>query len=542
MSSFAGYAVGSEVELALPLWLPQQPVGTSESDASKPSSIPSKLSLSELSGKQEQNAIVESHPRQSSACPEVHATLPLGVLLIAGAITVAWITRESADSGAAEAARSCGLFVQFCGMTNYSIVFLEAYRLSKALLHDAAFSGQLIGIYMGASCFGGLITSTMLWGTPDLWKTKPRQVLLGSQILNIVGFCIYAWVNSYLTYNVVDTLEESKIFSTALLFARVCSGIGHGISATLLQISFAHLTPAEERPAQMTRFLFVCTLGIGLGPMIAAGLNLLDFCDAAHPMHFELIGQSQLVLAAMALFSMLIFYPHLDDVHDYVGEVGSAANSPSPDSSTLQTVILVGCMICTFVRAMVTSGVEGATSLLLETEYGFPQTDIGIIIGGTFLFCLPMKCMIDLTRKHMSVFQWIRLLSCISIVGSIILFRRMWYGLVIADVLLFPSLYLSDGMVRGVMQQNALPSGTCLDQTGTTFWAMVVNSLGRFMGPWFARWLLQRVQQTGYAILQVLLAVAFWAIFEFMIVTPIRHLEEIRCPEVAHPPKQTDSK
>jgi hypothetical protein len=469
-------------------------------------------------------------------CPRIHDTVPLGVLFLALALTVAWLIYVTSESDVAESARSTGLFIQWCGMTSYSIVILDAYQLAKTLHHDAAFSGQLIGLYMAATAVGGLITSSMLWYYPDVWKMYGRLVLLLGQAFNITGFCTYAWITSYVSYNVINTPGEHETLSAALLFARVNSGIGHGIGATLLQVSFAHLTPVQDRPAQMTRFMFVNTLGIGLGPMIAAGMRMMEFCPLGQPPGFELVGLAQIVLSGASLISVLVFYPNLKDFASTVEADDCRAAEQSPRSGILQRLIVIGCMLSTLVRAMVTSGVEGATSLLLEISYGFPRHVIGIIIGATFLACFPVKLAMDSRRSRLTVYHWIRGLCGISVIGALLLFRRDWAWLITADVLLFPSLYLGDGMLRGVMQQFALPTGSILDQTGTTLIAMILNSVGRFLGPWVARLLLEDVNQTGYAALQVFLAILFWVVFELMIVRPVKALPE-QTGEV--PPEET---
>jgi len=451
-----------------------------------------------------------------ASCPRVHALFPAGVLLAMLMLALTWRMHACSNSDIAEKARTISLFVQFCGMSTYSIVILESYQLSKALGHDAEFSGQVIGIYMAAAAFGGLIMSLVLWYHPDIWKLRARELLLFTQMGGMIGFSMYAWVTSYVTYNSIDTADGANDLSNALLLARVISGIGHGIIAFLLQVTFAHITPAHERPIQMTRFWFVCTLGIGVGPMIAAGMRLLDFCHVqpAHTPRFDLVGLGQLVLAAVSLCSVFLFFPKLDDVEDFVATDSCAVTS---GSAPVNRLFFCGCMLNTTVRAIVTSGVEAATSLLLETQFGFSQQDIGVMIGATFLCCLPAKAALDYSRQRTTVSQCTRALCGLSIFGCCFLFRRSWYCLLFADALLFPSLYLSDGIVRGLMQQYALPPGSLLDQTGTTLWSMLLNNTGRCLGPWVARGLLQKVNQSAYAGLQLFLALVFWVVFETII-------------------------
>merc|ERR1719487_1176878 len=111
--------------------------------------------------------------------------------------------------------------------------------------------------------------------------------------------------------------------------------------------------------------------------MIGAAMWMLDFCDRNHPPGFELVGYAQLVLAFASFFCLLVFYPSLDSVRDFDDHHDDAAG---PSKSTPQRVIVCGCLMLTLARALVTSGIEGGTSFLLETSYEFPQLDIGLII------------------------------------------------------------------------------------------------------------------------------------------------------------------
>jgi len=461
------------------------------------------------------------------SCPRIYLAIPLGTFCLILSVVMAWhgFTKSDAMSSS-ELARRVGLFAQFCGLSNYSIIIIEAYQLSQKLHRGAGFSGRLIGTYMATAVVGSLITSGLLRVSPTIWKTNARQVFVIAQILSMIGFFLYASVTSYMTHNDLSNPEHVQYLATTLLAARATSGAGQGMSSTLLRVTFAYTVPKHERPAQMTIFALVSTLGIGLGPIVAACLRLLDFCPAGGPPRYELTGLAQFMSSGFALIGVIAFYPRLDDVEDFSQDSNLASLRLGPEPSyTKQTCIVCGCILTTFLRAMVTSGVEGATSLLLETEYKFELYQIGIIIGATFLCCLPFKFMMDHIRERFTVFEWIRALCSMSFVGSCLLFRRSWQSLVLADVLLFPSLYLSDGMLQGLMQQHALPDGKLFDQTGSTFLAMLLHSAGRFFGPWIARILLDKVNQTGYAALQIMLVVAFWVIAEILVIKPAGAVE-----------------
>lgn len=467
-----------------------------------------------------------SSPSANAArCAQSYLAPPLGVLFLGLVALIAGQQYGNSEGlSTAELARSVGLFAQMCSLMSYSILIIEAYQLSKALQHDAAFSGQLIGMYMAASVIGSLVMAQLMRSYPDMWKMQARQVFLLSQLLGISGFSIYSAVTSYMAYLPLITPEATQSLSIFLLVGRAVAGAGQGISSTLLQVTFAHTTPVKERPVQMTRFVFVSTLGVGVGPLVAALMHLLDFCPEGGSPRFELVGHAQLVLAGAALFVILMYYPRLHDVEDF-SEDALAGAQLQESTRGPQTVIVCGCLLNTFLRAMVVSGVEGATSFLLESEYKFALHEIGIIIGLTFLCCIPVDFLIETGRPMLSTFSWIRVLSGASLLGTSLLFRYTWQSLIYADIVLFPSLYLSDGILKGVMQQYALPMGSSFDQVGTTFWAKLLNSAGRFLGPWVARYLLETINQTGYAVLQVVLTLAFCIILEVMVILPARTVE-----------------
>jgi MFS family permease len=388
----------------------------------------------------------------------------------------------------------------------------------------ATFSAQLVGIYAISAVFGGSIMAIILKAYPVVWKSNSKQILLLAQLVRLVGSCVFSWVSTQVIHTAVHTADESHILSLGLVISRVMSGLVQGFCAQLLQVSFAHLTPLIDRPSQMVRFSYTNILGIGLGPMIVATMRILHVCPSEKHPGSVIIGLSQLALSLAPTVAVAMYYPRLDDVDDFMETESFEAQVASRSSTTLvlQKVVLIGCMIDTFLCALVTSAVEGATPLLLETEYGWHPNHIGIIIGAVILCCYPARTFIDLFKRRLNAFQWIKLFCCISIVGSSFLFRRDWRCLIMADILLYPSLYLKNGMVTGLMQQYALPSGSKLDQNLTTFWAMLITSLGRYIGPCIARSLLDRGNQNSYAMLQLFYMGVFWIVFELMVVKSIQ--------------------
>lgn len=467
------------------------------------------------------------HDTYAEACPKASTTLPLGALFIFAGLVLAQLHRMTSEHSVPEQARSVGLFLMFTGMTNYSMFILDSYHLAEAIGQDASYSGELLGIYFAASGTGSLVMSLLLWVWPPLWKTQPRRILGLTQLITVAGCCIYAWIASYIAYRKVHFVAEVQLLRVWLLVARALCGAGQGLSSSLLQVSFARLTPAPQRPAQMTRFLFSVTLGIGLGPIIVSFMSMLNFCpgvldDSVTNLatDFEVLGITQLVFASISLGSVLMFYPDLQEAADFV----ETSQAPPQDKVVKQKVIILACMVNILMRALISSGVEAGTAMLLEEDYR--NRDVGIIIGVAFLVCLPIKLLIDWEKVRLSVFQWIRLFCGVSLIGTVVLLHRSRLALIFSTVLLFPSLYLSDGMIRGLAQQHAAPTGSCLDQTGTTLLMMLTIAAGRFCGPWVSRTVLQKTNQTYFAMLQIVLSSIFWLVYEAAVVKPAQAMHE----------------
>merc|ERR1719375_1633822 len=85
----------------------------------------------------------------------------------------------------------------------------------------------------------------------------------------------------------------------------------------------------------------------------------------------------------------------------------------------------------------------------------------------------------------------------------------------LADAILFPSLYISDGLVMGIMQQHLLPRGSFWDANYTGLWyGVFAIGIGRSVGPPAARWLITQGGQNEYAVLQVVICSTFLLLFE----------------------------
>ena len=91
-------------------------------------------------------------------------------------------------------------------------------------------------------------------------------------------------------------------------------------------------------------------------------------------------------LGLASIFSVTILYPkYFDGVAD---EQQDAVRGQACGIGPFDVRVLMVCMflLMTALRGFVVSGLEAATSLLLQAQYSWDTTSIGLAIGVCFLF------------------------------------------------------------------------------------------------------------------------------------------------------------
>merc|ERR1712100_520295 len=79
--------------------------------------------------------------------------------------------------------------------------------------------------------------------------------------------------------------------------------------------------------------------------------------------------------------------------------------------------VVVGCLMMSTIRAFVCSGLEGATSLLLEATYHWDERSVGLAISATALCMIPLKTLHNVLHDRLTVTAWIRIMSLSAVFG-----------------------------------------------------------------------------------------------------------------------------
>jgi len=165
--------------------------------------------------------------------------------------------------------------------------------------------------------------------------------------------------------------------------------------------------------------------------------------------------------------------------------------------------------------------------MLLETEYGWSQDAIGIVIGLCFLCCIPVKSLYDRMQQKLLTTTWIRLSNMVAVMGSLLLFRCICeflrlqhhcaFVLLLGDACLFPSLFLSDALTAGTMlkSEHTMPEGSRFDVKHMMLYRFIfMAGIGRNLGPSLARLVIAAGGQDNYASQQFICSMSFIFLFE----------------------------
>lgn len=417
-----------------------------------------------------------------------------------------------------ETARTIGCYFALVDSIIFTMVIPDSYDLTKSLGGGATLSGAMIGAHKFGTALGALSFFVLIQYVPNVWRFQTRSTFLVCVVFNLVGTGTYTLIAEAANGRLGDNgLRE--LLLVGLFMGRIINGCGSGIRLMLTRTHIARLTPADERPAQQARFLFSITLGMGLGPILAAAVKYSDMCSGGLQPRFEPVGLAGVTLSCCQLVSTM-FYRPVTEATDLLQQEESAVRNGSLKESDIQwrKRIIWCCLAFSAVRGLCVSGVESATALLLEVNFHWDRMLVGVTIGMAFLTCIPIRILYKSYRTQFTTKRWIQLLLMGSTLGAVLLFRcPQWIHrgnetisaivLLLGDALLFPCIFLSDGLVQGLIVQHPLPREISrLDLNGVNLLnTLCLDGFARVVGPPLSRFHVAHHGQNIYAAQQLFL-------------------------------------
>lgn len=429
------------------------------------------------------------------------------------------------------------LLGMFSSLLQYSIVIPESNDVAESVGRHAAFSGKVIGAY-----FVGHIISMVSWYifskiNPDGWLNYGKPLVAVSLLVNSAG----AWCYSYL---VVTRSVTPQVIAALLMSVRVLSGIGSGSFLFMNQICVITLVSRAEITGKMANFYLASVMGIGMGPLIAAGMRefgeSIGHCSSSL---FELSPMISAVLSTVICVLVLCRYPDLAETPASSMDTARAYRySETPSRELLElsdpeaplkkyslSALVFFCILLDSVRSSVVSGLEAATAQLLQHPYGYSRRSLGTIVGCSFLVLIPAKFGHGALSWALKEATWIRLTAYVALVGAALLLHNVCdvlhlpdrglcpAMLILGSTILYPCLYLSSVLVVSIMVRNVSQSNTMAAST-VTVCNVVARESGRALGPVIARFQVAQGGQDYYAMQQIALCMLFVVVFECYLV------------------------
>jgi len=418
-------------------------------------------------------------------------------------------------------AQTIACFFALVDNISFAIVIPDSYSLVMGLGGTPALSGISVGICKFGMAFGALLTFALMRKRPSAWQTHGRCIWLVCASLDVAGATMYAFVCWHASGHLPMKNGWSKLLLTQLLGGRLLLGMGGGMRMMMARTLICHVNDKMDRARHMEHFVFSIMLGLGLGPLISSGVKTLDmqFCDFEHR-RFEVVGLVSLSLTCSQLV-MALRYPSLDDagIKDY----GTDRISDSDAEANEENKAIVWlCLAFAMVRGVVVSGMEVGTSMALETEFNWSPRWIGAAVGLAFLTSIPVKMLHNHLGYRLRPVWWMLLLLLVSLPGCCCLFRvptewldgwdprwSMWLQtamLLCGDAIVFPCVFLSDGLNQGIMFQHLMNAGGLWLNVNwvSLIQTLLVDGLARSLGPPLARGAMHIHGRNHYALQQLL--------------------------------------
>ncbi|CAJ1356443.1 unnamed protein product [Effrenium voratum] len=368
-------------------------------------------------------------------------------------------------------------------------------------------SGLLVGIFMTGGMVGNALMTAALHLWPDTWQ-KLRSWLRWCLFCDVCSAVCYVLVLQHVAF-----LGSWALF--CLLLCRFCGGLGMGSTGQLAAVVIAQVTKAEELPNQMQRLQFWQSLGLGMGPPVAAcALWAYDALPWQLGTRRAAACGVLVLLQALTALAVARCPAHLAPVGSPPPQSGSKISSGG------RSHLIGACWLLCALRGYAVAGAEVGTAVLLETGYGWTSRSIGLMIGWAFIASVPLRFAYTRLKDRLSTGLWIRVMSLCAIAGTCFLFSSasaVGLNLVLADLIIFPALYLGEGLTRGLMMQMVQDQAAVSVNTAS-FVAIAINNLARTLAPWLARFSISAGQpeegQNLFAWGQLLCCVLFLIVFE----------------------------
>jgi len=444
---------------------------------------------------------------------------------------------QSQPTSVVDRVQGYALSDRFFGNFIYSIVLPDSFGLSSLMGESATYSGWIIGIYKGLSLLGLAFSLSFCSVHNKAWIRNIYPCMVTGKVMALAGSVMFLFIVTYR-----DAVPHAKHW---ILFSRAVAGTGYGIGMIPVELIFVHTTTSEERPVMLSNAVFNVTLGIGLGPLFASVTrHLYVVISGSSEGALEAVMCLPLVASLVGLIAIFFVaggeeYIKAPDVDESSAVV--AVPFVEKSDYTPRRIGILTCALVVGIRAAICAGLEAATAMILERDYAWSKSTVGIGIGLSFMVSVPGRMLFMYLKDRLSIIESIRLNMVVSFVASVFLFKSVesvvimnggvpGFGLLSAGAILYCAIYQVSGLIEGIMTTFALPTGSFFTVDNVIVLKLIMlDSIGRTFGPPLARLLVEaggkESGQDCYAWQQMAMTLAASLLTEAVL---LRSMDEIR--------------
>lgn len=456
--------------------------------------------------------------------PIARVVLVVVFLLLVVLCLTAWaVFRRKNMPPAQRAVLVTSLINPFLDSVNYTSFVIDSLPLAHALGTDAEFSGWMISVFK-VGTFAGMICIWLLFQKLPVEKACRwvRSLAVGAVTVMIFSTAMYAGLIWSLSRESGSVDPEWKWWVIGLRFL-LGSALGFSFLTPWVTTMF---TPQKDRSQAFVQLGLVLCMGASFGCFLAAAAHFL--LDAFVPPLLSL-PLALLVLQALFFIIVAVEFPSLD-VADAMPASGDSTPGNTSKGAVTAKLFIVACLLFGSLRRFGVSSVEAASSMILEHEYGWSFSSVGIAIGATFLVSIPSIYLYHMLKKRGCDEMWFLrgcLLACI--LGLVLMLhstcdlllatkRKLCSFLLLSgDSLFLPSMMMANFLTDGMMMSSAQTDGWFKRENVIIANIFFGDGIGRAFGPPYSRMTLDQLGRDSYVGTQFLICVAALVIIELAV-------------------------
>mmetsp|Transcript_45121 Transcript_45121/g.107294 ORF Transcript_45121/g.107294 Transcript_45121/m.107294 type:complete len:588 (+) Transcript_45121:131-1894(+) len=441
--------------------------------------------------------------------PEAHHFL-VTTLRLLGIVAVGYAAMAAAhawvwSTSPSEAARTkwqlqvevyCDSFIN--GMTTTSMAPL-ALPISQSLGHGEQFSGLMMSSFAMVTILGSGLGSFL---APRLSPYSKRYVIAFSISCGVLALTIQGLITQGVL--VFATVPRRDIIFVA---ARVFQGFVYFTWVTLFFTVATEVCQPALRVRQQLYLNLALMLGSGSGPLVVSILASSSENTAAASYGLAAPMYASAALLAFHAVACWMVVPSTVEAVDAAAadDCGMELVASTPhverclpadlpcDERSLFLRKLLYCFgnLYGVERAVVTMALESATSLVLESHFGWSTSRIGIWIGGVYLLGTLVAFPLSLLKDNIGELLLMKIGSSLGVLASLLLaffIFKAEFVVLLADFVLFSACFVGSGIAEGFALAAAIPDSPWFNVGN--YWAfsnILKHNVGRFAAPLVVR-------------------------------------------------------